>query len=115
MLNSRKRNFLKSIIILAIIGISNYYSNVIRLYTEGLNTTYYFETKSGDFQYLTRPGKGNGLDALELKYQTYVKKKGIKKEKLYRTFRMNLFKFWNWYYYTQSDLYKYEYKKKIKR
>ena len=97
--------------IIALIAVSNYYSGYIRLYVDGLNPLYKFENESGDFRFTAIPAKGLNVKVMENSYNMYLKENPDKKnEKIYRTFRSNTLKFWNWYYYSVSDLYKYEYK-----
>lgn len=107
-----KKNILKLSIILLLIAISNYYSAYITIFVDGLMLRYEFESKSGDFKYIAIPAKGQDVELMERHYDMYLKKNLDKKrEKIYRTFRANPLKFWKWYFYLNSDLYNYPYKK----
>jgi len=103
-----------TIIIFAIIAVSNYYSGYIIFRTEGLFQYYHFQSESGDFQFRAMPSKGRDLEMMERRYQSFLEKNPDKKrEKIYRTFRANPLKFWKWYYYLTDKMYQFDYKKRI--
>ncbi|MHA7056061.1 hypothetical protein ACWGOQ_0002505 [Aquimarina sp. M1] len=101
------------VLILSIIMVSNYCSSFINVLTEGLFKTYYYESESGRFQFTAMPSKGRDTNVMKRQYDKFIEKNNIKKEKIYRTFKMDFFKFWNWYNYLTSDPYKFPYRKRI--
>ena len=54
------------------------------------------------------PAKGRGTDMMERHFQKFLNNNPETADTvLYRTFKRNPLKFWNWRYYLTSDLYKY--------
>jgi hypothetical protein len=106
-----KRKLFGLIAILLILGISNIYSGYINIFTEGIGKRYHFQTESGDFEFTAIPSKGRDTKMMMRQYENHIKEKGTETEEIYRTFRGNPLKFWNWYTYSTNELYQFDYKK----
>ncbi len=91
-----KKRFFLIIFLIGVIAASNYYSTYINIFTDGLFKTYYYESESGNFQFTAMPSKGRGIDTMKRQYQKFLQENDdLKEEKIYRTFKINVFKFWN--------------------
>ncbi|MEM1320173.1 MAG: hypothetical protein AAGG75_07950 [Bacteroidota bacterium] len=107
----KKRKIIWLAVLLSFLGISNYCGPLINFLIEGVGQQYHFQSESGDFHFVLYPIKGRDLGMMKRQYESYVKNEGKEREEIYRTFRMNPLKFWNWYQYATDDLYRYKYKK----
>lgn len=110
----KKLKIVALIAIAGIIVISNIYPTYFVLRIDGIFPHYNFQSENGDFKFTAIPAKGRDIDMMNRKYDRYVNKHGIKKGELYRTFRVNPFKFWNWYHYATNEYYQYKFKRYIK-
>lgn len=83
----------------------------VRLFIEGMFIRYHFETKNSEFQYTLVDNK-NKVESMENNFQIFLKNNPKTNDTVvYRTFKRNPLKFWNWRFYMTSDLYDYELKK----
>jgi len=102
------------ILLIALLVLSNVFSGFINSFTQGLFTTYVYQTQNAEFEYTTLPDKGRGIEMMEGNFLSFKKDHPEYKEhKLFRTFKRNPLKFWNWYSYLTSEMYKYEYRNKV--
>ncbi|WP_250433173.1 hypothetical protein [Hanstruepera flava] len=107
-----KNKYLKtSIVILAVLLLSNSFSGYINLFTEGLFKNYHYQTENAEFEFTTIPSKGRDIEMMKRNF-TYFKEQHPEYNdlKLYRTFERNPLKFWNWYSYISDDIYQFQYK-----
>lgn len=111
----RNPKFIGLFAILIMVGISNYFSAYINVYTEGIGKQYHFESESGDFECNVIPSKSRDVDLMIRQYENHLQQAGTQKETLYRTFKPNPLKIWNWYRYLNNPLYQYEYKRSRQR
>ncbi len=73
---------------------------------------YNFETKNGNFKYVVIPQKGRDLEMMKHAFILYRHDNPSTVDTvLYRTFKPNYLKFWNWHGYATNELYSYEFKK----
>jgi len=108
----------KRIIILTIISViiilSNIFSGFINVFSEGLFKSYLFQTEKAEFQFMTMPSKGRNIEMMERQFSNFKEKHPeYSNLQLYRTFKRNPLKFWNWYDYLTNDRYYYGYQKEI--
>ena len=103
-----------SIILITFLSLSNVFSGFINIFSEGLFTTYLYQTENAEFEFNTMPSKGRDIGMMERQFSHFKKKNGEYQDlKLFRTFKRNPVKFWNWYSYLTSETYQYEYHKKV--
>lgn len=103
-----------SILLIAILVLSNYFSGYINAYTEGLFATYLYQTENAEFEFTTMPSKGRDVAMLERQFSHFKKENPEYNElQLFRTFKRNPLKFWNWYYYLTGDMFQYEYMNEV--
>ena len=80
----------------------------VRLLIEPIIRPYEFETSNSEFVFTTVPAKERDTDLMERHFQDYLKNNPQTTDTvIYRTFKRNPLKFWNWRFYLTSDLYKY--------
>jgi hypothetical protein len=100
----------------AIFILSNLFSGYVNAFTEGIMTSYLFQTEKAEFEFWTMPSKGRDAEMMEGHFASF---KDAHPEytdlKLYRTFKRNPLKFWNWYVYLTNERYDYEYQEEIKQ
>jgi len=102
----RKKPIRIAIIAVAIILLlSNYFSPYIRVFAgEGIGKAYEFTTADQSFTYHYIPTKGGTIENMEVAFREYDEKVVI-----YRKFKKKPLRFWNWYRYATSPMYKYSY------
>ncbi|WP_223032752.1 hypothetical protein [Hanstruepera marina] len=99
-----------SIIILAVLLLSNLFSGYINLFTDGLFKTNHYQTESTEFEFTTMPSKGRDIEMMKRNFAHFKDQHPEYKDlQLFRTFKRNPIKFWNWYAYLSDDIYRYEY------
>jgi hypothetical protein len=108
-----KRRGVITVVVLTIV-ISNLFSGYINIFTEGLFKWYTFQTENGEFAFSAMPSKGRDTEVMERQFSSF-KENNPKYSGLiiYRTFRRNPLKFWNWYDYISNPLYRYPFKEYI--
>ncbi len=85
-------------------------SNFISLPTIG--KPFIFETTSKEFTYRLVPSKGNGEAQMLESFNSFKENNPEhKKLILYRTFDIEIIKFWKWREYLSNDLYRYPLKR----
>lgn len=98
-----------------ILLLSNFFSGYINTFTEGITKSYFFQTEKAEFEYWTMPSKGRSIEMMEDSFTAFKKAYPEYSDlKVYRTFNINPFKFWNWYHYLVNKHYDYEYREEIK-
>lgn len=110
-----KRKKLKIIVfIIGFIALSNYLSPYINVFTEGLYTSYLYQTKNAEFEFTTVPSKGRDIEMMERQFSDFKEKNPEYRDlELNRTFKRNPLKFWNWYWYLTQDMFKYNYQNAV--
>ncbi len=82
----------------------------VRLFIEGLFIRYHFETKNSEFQYTLIANKDK-VEGMKNLFKEFLKNNPQTNDTvLYRTFKRNPLKFWNWRFYMTSDMYDYKLK-----
>ncbi len=111
-----KKKWLRiSIVIIVLLLLSNFFSVWINVLTEGLFRTYHYQTENGEFEFTTMPSKGRDVEMMERNFADFKKINPEYEElELFRTFKRNPLKFWNWYSYFTHEMYKFEYQNKVK-
>lgn len=98
----------------AIVILSNIYSGYINVFTEGLFKSYLFQTGNAEFEFGTMPSKGRNIKMMERQFSSFKEKNPEYSDlQLFRAFKRNPLKFWNWYSYLTNEQYSYDYQKKI--
>ena len=104
------------ILISAMVILSNIFSVYVNAFTDGMMKSYLFQTEKAEFEFWTMPSKGRDIEMMEGHFASF---KDAHQEhsnlKLYRTFKRNPLKFWNWYTYLTNERYDYEYQEEIKK
>jgi hypothetical protein len=109
-----KRQVIILTIFSAVLILSNIYSGYINVLSDGLFKSYLFQTEKAEFEFLTMPSKGRDVEMMELQFIDFKEKNSeYSNLHLYRTFKRNPLKFWNWYNYLTHERYAFEYQKKI--
>ena len=99
--------YILAVVILLII--SNLYSRI------RIGKQYHYSTQSGDFEIISVPGKGSGLEHVEFMFAEYKNENPeYSNSMLYRKHKMELWRFWLWSEYCMYDGWKYPYLKKEK-
>lgn len=102
------------VIIVGILALSNFLSEYINVFTEGLFRTYHYQTENGEFEFTTMPAKGRDIGMMEGQFSHFKNNNPEFKElELHRTFKRNPLKFWNWYSYLTHEMYDYEYQSEV--
>ncbi|NPA46258.1 MAG: hypothetical protein GXO24_03490 [Chlorobi bacterium] len=102
------------IFIFIFVILSNIFSGYINAYTEAVIPVYHFETCNGQFSFDTYPTKGTDIKKMEQAFRRFLKQHPeYDGYKLYRTFKRDPWKFWNWYSYLTRKRYRYPYKARI--
>src|SRR6187551_2168991 len=107
----KKRSIVVFISVVLLITISNIISPFINAFTEGIFPSYTFQTESEEFEFWAIPSKGRDIKMMERQFSSF-KENNTEYSKLtiYRTFKRNPLKFWNWFNYLSNELYDYPYK-----
>lgn len=110
----------KSINLLTIVSVivilSNIFSVYINAFTEGIMKSYLFQTEKAEFEFWTMPSKGRDIEMMEGFFTSFKDAHPEYSDlKLYRTFKRNPLKFWNWYVYLTNERYAYEYQEEIRK
>ena len=96
------------IVVVAIVFLSNILP--VKLFIDGLFISCHFETKNSEFQFTLTDNKDK-IEWMENRFQVFLKNNPQTNDTvIYRTFEKNPFKFWNWKFYMESELYDYELK-----
>jgi hypothetical protein len=99
---------------LGILILSNVFSAFINAFTRGLFPTYLYQTENAEFEFEAMPAKGRDLEMMKGQFSNFKESKPeYSKLEIRRTFKRNLFEFWNWYTYLNSDLYDFPYQKEV--
>lgn len=78
---------------------------------QGPSVIYSFETQNTEFQFRVDPAGGEDVAMMEREFQKFLNLHPHAQDReLYRTFEIRPWQFWNWYYYSTSDVYEYPYK-----
>jgi len=109
----KKKRIRILILVITILTLSNLFSGYINILTEGLFKTYLYQTSNAEFEFTTMPSKGRDIGMMERQFsdfkETHPEYSNLK---LFRTFKRNPLKFWNWYSHLTDKMYNYEYHKK---
>ncbi len=103
----------KIIKVLTVVATVILISNIIpiRILIEPIINSYPYETRNSEFVFTVIPEKGRDTEMMERQFQKFLKENPQSKDTIiYRTFKRNPLKFWNWSFYMTSDLYKYQVK-----
>lgn len=104
-----RKIFLGFLVFLVVVVISNILP--IRVFIEGVVVPFKFETKNAEFKITAYPNKGTGVEYMEYHFQKFLKENPDTNDTiLYRTFKRNPLKFWNYRFYMTSEMYNYELK-----
>ena len=106
-------NVAKIIKVLTVVATVILISNIIpiRILIEPIINSYPYETQNTEFAFTVIPEKGRDTEMMERQFQKFLKENPQSKDTIiYRTFKRNPLKFWNWSFYMTSDLYKYQVK-----
>jgi len=103
-----KKQIKTSILLIAFLVLSNVFSGFINIFTEGLFSTYLFQTENAEFEFTTMPAKGRDTGMMERQFSHFKDNHPeYNNLNLFRTFERNPMKFWNWYLYLTNDMYQY--------
>lgn len=95
-------------VVVAIILLSNILP--VRIFVDGLMKPYRYETQNSEFHFVLHDNK-NKVEWMENRFKEFLKNNPQTNDTiLYRTFKKNPLKFWNWQFYMTSDIYDYELK-----
>lgn len=107
-----KNQLILFISILGFLILTNGFSGYINVLTEGIGTPYLYQTPNAEFQFTSIPSKGRGIDMMEGQFSSFKKENPHYSDlTLYRTFKRNPLKFWNWFNYLTNEKYDYPYLK----
>ena len=99
---------------MTIVVLSNMFSGYINLLTEGIFRSYNYQTENAEFVFTILPAKGRDIKMMERQFSHFKETHPKHKElKLFRTFKRNYMKFWNWHTYMTNEMYQYEYHEKL--
>ncbi len=99
----------------SIILAGNLVSAYLRTLTEGPGVLYAFETRNMEFEFTVDPAGGADVAMMEQEFRKFLDlHPSTRDRKLYRTFEMKPWQFWNWYHFITSELYKYPLKPEYK-
>ncbi|MDC6367184.1 MULTISPECIES: hypothetical protein [Flavobacteriaceae] len=106
-----KAGYLKiSILVISVIVLGNVSSGFINMFQ-----TYLYQTNRAEFEFTTMPTKGRDIEIMEIQFSHFrTAHPQYRDLVLFRTFKRNPLKFWNWYSYLTNEMYQYEYKDEIK-
>jgi len=105
----KKKMIIISSILVIIVLLSNY--TILKSYIGGL-PVYNYETKNKEFQNIEVPWKGLKFNQIKSNFEVFKKNNPDTKDTvLYRNFKINPLKFWNWHDYLVHERYKLAYKK----
>ena len=83
----------------------------VRVLIEGVVIPFEFETKNAEFKITAYPNKGTGAEYMDYHFQKFLMENPETNDTiLYRTFKRNPLKFWNYRFYMTSEMYNYELK-----
>jgi len=92
------------------IVISNLLSPAINLFAEGMFQSYHYQSVNAEFEFVAIPAKGRDTKVMEAQFADFLSYHStIEDKQLYRTFRKDFWKFWNWYAYLFRNVYQYPY------
>lgn len=100
------------ILLVALVFLSNIPVVKFALGIRSISDNYHFVNSNEEFSFTLVPSKGRDTAMMERRYKHWVENnsnKAIKDDRLYRTFEVNVLKFWNWYEYLTSPIYHYPY------
>lgn len=110
---SKKQVFILSTF-LGILIFSNVFSAYINAFSKGLFQSYLYQTENAEFEFLALPAKGRDIETMERQFLRFKESNPkYSSLKIHRTFKRNLFEFWNWYFYMNSELYDFPYQKEV--
>lgn len=111
MKTKRQKKMIQMVIItVSIVLISNL--GITRVFIDGIGSSYNFKTEHNEFQFSVIESKGRDVDMMERNFTIFKTNNEMTKDTLlYRTFKRNPLKFWNWYEYIVDEKYKYPYMK----
>ena len=110
----KKKGIIISIVIIAALLLSNFLSGYINIITEGLFRTYLYQTENAEFEFTTMPAKGRDIGMMERQFSDFKEAHPEYEQlELYRAFKRNPLKFWNWYSYLTHEMYQYEYHEEV--
>lgn len=95
----------------AVILVSNIFSAYVRALFEEPYLIYAFETRNAEFRFILNEEQGMDQERMQREFQKFLQlhpRTGDRE--LFRTFEIEPWKFWNWYFYLESDLYAYPFK-----
>ena len=105
----KAKYFKASIIVISVIVLGNVLSGFINMFQ-----TYLYQTNNAEFEFSTMPTKGRDIGMMERQFSAFKNAHPEYKDLvLYRTFKRNPLKFWNWYSYLTDEMYQYDYKDEI--
>lgn len=95
-----KKKWMYSIgILLLLIVVTNFFPLVpLFLGLEPIINIYEYSNKDGTFTFREYPEKGRDLEMMERNFERFIRNTGSSSSNniLYRTFKINYFKFWKW-------------------
>ena len=83
------------LLIIGLIVMSNAVSYMINKVSIG--NQYYYESESGNFQYVVIPSKGRDIRMMERRYEDGMNKGTFDREPIYRIIRIKPLNFWEWH------------------
>ena len=110
----KKKRLKTPIILFAILLLSNIFSGYINFFSEGLFETYLYQTENAEFEFTTMPAKGRCIEMMKRQFSHFKETHPEYQDlKLFRTFKRNPLKFWNYYSYLTSEMFQYDYQIKV--
>ena len=107
-----KKPFFLIFSIIGILLLSNIFSGHINAWSDGIGTSYLYQTQNAEFQFTTMPSKGRTIEMMEGQFSSFKDENPHYSDLvLYRTFKRDPLKFWNWYGYLANEKYDYPYLK----
>ncbi|WP_418502030.1 hypothetical protein [Flagellimonas sp.] len=105
----KARHFKTLTVVILIIVLGNVLSGYINMFQ-----TYLYQTQHAEFEFTTMPTKGRDVGMMERQFTDFKKAHPEHMDLvLYRTFKRNPLKFWNWYSYLTNEMYHYDHKQEI--
>lgn len=101
----------KIIVVISILIILFLLKWIIAIGTVNIGKPYHFQTRTGDFEFVAVPSKGRDTDAMKRRIARYEAEHNTQIT-VYRTFKKNYLKFWEWDQYRNNPLYRYGYMKR---
>lgn len=94
------------LLVLAILVISN--TSFMKTVLSGMFNSYEFRTQNKEFTFILISEKGKNIEMMDRHFKIFKNENPQTKDTIiYRTFKKETLKFWNWYSYLTEERYQY--------